>query len=200
MDQKRQNIAWNTSGQQNKLLQLRNTDQIAIIISIRRGKNKAHASNELHQQGRKRNHVNKKTEREKGRWRAHYSSCREQVFIRDLNIGNQRPYDLILLQYFLHHLKHNIVAAHPTFLTSLPTFENLLRDTLGSKATHQRTSHTQNSHNKYIQKQKKQINNTPVQTTTSNKPTKTTTSADATKGGDRRIQYDAAIRRRLREL
>jgi hypothetical protein len=40
MDQKRQNIAWNTSGQQNKLLQLRNTDQIAIIISIRRGAKK----------------------------------------------------------------------------------------------------------------------------------------------------------------
>jgi hypothetical protein len=40
MDQKRQNIAWNTSGQQIKLLQLRNTDQIAIIISIRRGKKK----------------------------------------------------------------------------------------------------------------------------------------------------------------
>jgi hypothetical protein len=38
MDQKRQNIAWNTSGQQIKLLQLRNTDQIAIIISIRPGK------------------------------------------------------------------------------------------------------------------------------------------------------------------
>jgi hypothetical protein len=38
MDQKRQNIAWNTSGQQIKLLQVRNTDQIAIIISIRREK------------------------------------------------------------------------------------------------------------------------------------------------------------------
>lgn len=46
------------------------------------------------------NHTNKEEketkstitrERGKGRRRVHYTSCREQVFIRDLNIGNQRP-------------------------------------------------------------------------------------------------------------
>jgi hypothetical protein len=59
MDQKRQNIAWNTSGQQIKLLQLRNTDQIAIIISIHRDK-KPQVFNESHQQGRKRNPIDDK--------------------------------------------------------------------------------------------------------------------------------------------
>ncbi len=95
MDQKRQNIAWNTSGQQIKLLQLRNTDQIAIIISIRREKQNLKSS--MHRTDKETNKEGKESpstitrERGKGRLRVHYSSWREQIFIRDLNIGNQRP-------------------------------------------------------------------------------------------------------------